>query len=121
MTVRDIAALTTHPELLSPPPDVQEAVSMVIKACAMWEPTQVENLPPHLPTTTGSAAPGLSEAQVCGFIEHPSAQVWLGFDAGVMIALVAVLFIWTFRLHRAPGALWRLALRLVPGREMGSQ
>jgi hypothetical protein len=108
---------STHPEFLNPPPDVQEVVSTVIKACAMWEPTQVENLPPHLPTTTGPAAPGLSEAQVCGFI----AQVWLGFDDGIIIALVAPLFIWTFRLHRGPGALWRLALRLVPRREMGSQ
>ena len=31
--------MATHPELLNPPPDVQEAVAGVIKACGMWEPT----------------------------------------------------------------------------------
>jgi hypothetical protein len=103
--------MATHPELLNPPPDVQEAVAGVIKACGMWEPTQVENLPPHLPAA-GQTAPGLSEAQICGFIQHPDALVWSGVNIVLMIATLFAAFVWAFRLHRLPGALWCVTRRL---------
>jgi hypothetical protein len=100
--------MSTHPELINPPADVQTAVAAVVKACGDWQPTQVETRPPLAPQ---AAAPSLSEAQVCGFIQHPYAQVWDAMGVALMLALFLIVVVWGLSLHRLPGAIWRLARR----------
>ncbi len=107
--------MVTHPEFINPPPDVQAAVAAVIKACGEWHPTQVPNLPPSLPTAS-QATPGLTEAQVCGFIADPAHEVWFAFGTGIFVTLLVVMVVLVLGVHRRPGALWRVARPLFPKR-----
>jgi hypothetical protein len=107
--------MATHQELINPPTDVQAAVAAVIKACGEWQPTQVENLPPHLPVRDlKPTTPNMSEAMVCSFIQNPTAAAaaWMAFDTGVMLSVLLVGFILITGIYRLPRTVWRLVRRL---------
>jgi hypothetical protein len=81
---------------------------------------------PFPPSLQGSsAAPhGLTEADVCGFIQHPNAPFWNGFNAVLLLVMVIEAFTWAFRLPRdwvarTTGSAWSAAdMRLFTDKEV---
>jgi hypothetical protein len=94
--------------LINRPPQVQSAVSAVIAACRNWPPTEVPAVATLLPP---APSPQTSEALICGFIQHPFAQLWEAIIALIILVITVTLIGWVFQLHRLPGATWRLARR----------
>lgn len=77
--------MTSTRVLINLPADVQTAVSAVITACHGWQPTLVPS--PAAPLSPPQPTQGLTEAQVCGFIQPPKEQFWQGFNAVLALCL----------------------------------
>jgi hypothetical protein len=75
------SGMSTMKIRINPPADVQSAVPAVTAACSKRQSTDVPApARPTIPTSTIAA--GLTEADVCGFIQHPDAHIQRLSDLG---------------------------------------